>query len=130
MGNNLTINKILISIIFIAFIFTAIDGILHFLINYLEIKPGISYFTLSPLSTYMLGKFITTIIVGIIILFILSYTNLSKRGVIFYFSIILTIILEIRYFYYDYTYNWHVINMIIHFILLYIISLLILNLED
>ena len=116
------INKFIIPLIILATLFTIADGLVHYSWDFLKISSQ-GYYGLSSLASYMLGKFITTIIAGYIILFFLSnIKSINKNTRMFLFTLVLTIILQIRYFYLDYTLNWHLVNMALHFNILYFLS--------
>ena len=107
-------------IFLVALIFINADGLIQYFWEYLAITSS-GYYGLSPLTSYIIGKFLVTFILGGILLLFLDKKNLDYKNRNLLLIIILTIILELRYLYiYDYTYTWHIINMINHFLILYI----------
>ncbi len=117
----------------IAILFTFSDWIFHYFVSYLYIDEYAEpQFLLNifnnPLFWYSIGKFLGTVILGSLVLFSAS----KKKLGIYLQSVILTLIvvipLQIRYItVYNYSFMWHVYVILLHMILLYLSSILIMS---
>lgn len=116
--------KLLLTITIISIVFTLLDGVVHYFFEPLEIYNN-SYFGLTPLISYMLGKFVTAFIIGGILLFILSIFTKKPLILTSILTFLLVVILEIRYFsIFEYPVIWHILNTLNHVIILFIVTLL------
>ncbi|MEK6914092.1 MAG: hypothetical protein AABW83_00420 [Nanoarchaeota archaeon] len=114
-------------LILIVFIFTIIDLVLHYSIEYLEIYyypiPNfLKFISDSPTIWYGIGKFLGSFIIGILcypLLIKIKY-NLNKSLTL---TVITVLLLEARYILSGYyTISWDLFNAINHFIVLFICS--------
>lgn len=116
--------KLLYSLVLAALVFTLVDGFVHYYFDYLEISAkggNVIYNSNAPLLGYMLGKFIGTVILGYLAVYFLSKQKLKNK--LLYFTAIIVGILEIRYYFSgDYSLQWHLLNISMHSIILYITS--------
>ena len=122
------LKKIIFSVILISVIFTIIDALIHYVtealeIYYYPIPAFLLTISSSPLFWYAIGKFVGTIIMGIIILMFLTRTKLKLISGTFIFALIIIILLEVRYILSGYYSNtWHVYNTIMHSVVLFVTS--------
>src|SRR3989344_7136065 len=109
----------------IVFAFTCLDAIVHAFfepleIYYYPIPEDFRFISDSPLFWYAVGKFVGTTIMGSLLFFLIKRIN-SIQGKILTFTIIIVILIEIRYILSgQYGGLWDFYNMINHFITLYI----------
>lgn len=117
-------------LILIVFIFTIVDLILHYSIEYLEIYyypiPNVlKFISDSPLIWYGIGKFIGSFIIGILCypLLLRIKGNLNKSLTL---TLITIVLLEVRYIISGYyTLSWDLFNAVNHFIVLFFSSYLV-----
>lgn len=120
--------KFIFSVIIISLIFTLIDALFHLSFEALEVYsyalPNFLFSLHLPASFwYAIGKFIGTTIIGLIVLIVLSKTNLKGKIKTTVFTVIIIVLLEFRYYISrDYSNSWHAYNMAVHFIVLLVIS--------
>ena len=112
--------KILKRSLITTFIFVLLDAIIHFFYNPLEIKTATYNYisNVNPLFNYSIGKFIATFIL-LMVLFYLFENIKFKYEYLEYATPILIIIsiLELSYFIYHFSgWNWHIQNIISHYI--------------
>ena len=114
-------------LIVIVAVFTLVDLILHYSIEYLEIYyypiPNfLKFISDSPLIWYGIGKFIGSFIIGLLCypLIIRLKSNLTKSLTL---TIITILLLEARYMISGYyTISWDLFNAVNHFVVLFISS--------
>lgn len=117
--------RFFICLLLIVAIFTLLDTLIHAFyepleIYYYPIIPALKFISTSPLFWYAVGKFVGTIIMGSLLFFLVKRLN-SIQGKILTFTIIIVILIEIRYILSgQYGGLWDFYNMINHFITLYI----------
>jgi len=128
MRKKLSFKKNFSIVALITIIFTAIDALIHFLwvtisVYYYPIPKGLEFISNSPLFWYAVGKFIATVILGLILLHFLTKSKWNIYIKTLLFSIIIVVLLQLRYLYSGYYGTlWHVYVMIMHFVVLTITS--------
>lgn len=105
----------------VSIIFTGLDSLIHIFVPYFEIISYkynfLSFLNIPLVFPYAIGKFISTIIMLIILLYIFSKMKSYWKYNIMAFIIV--VILEIRYMFDPYySMLWHTFNLIIHYIFL------------
>ena len=112
------IGNAFLSSLIIAVPFTLIDAVFHYFLKPLEISEYSYKFLLpylnSPLFWYAIGKFLGTILLGTIILSLIP-KKLNLYSKTFIYTLLIVILLQIRYFYTGYyEINWHLLNLALH----------------
>ncbi|MBI2629839.1 hypothetical protein HYW76_01935 [Candidatus Pacearchaeota archaeon] len=125
-------NIILIAVIS-SFIFTLIDWFFHYLIPFLNI----SYFAErqflleaynNPLFWYSIGKFVFSVIIGIIILLFAYNSKIKNKFLALIYTLLIVIIIQLRYVYTNaYGILWNLIVLLLHIAILYLASLITFN---
>ncbi|MEK6871401.1 MAG: hypothetical protein AABX16_00690, partial [Nanoarchaeota archaeon] len=106
-------------------IFTILDTLVHAFfepleIYYYPIPNAFKFISTSYLFWYAVGKLVGTTIMGSILFFLIKRIK-NLRAKVLTFTIIIVILIEIRYMLSgDYSTRWDLYNMINHFIMLYI----------
>jgi len=116
-----------LSLLIISLIFTLADLFLHYTLESIEIyyypiPEFLKFISTSSLIWYGIGKFFGTIILGLLLYPLIKKIKSYKLKILL-FTLIIVIILEVRYLisgYYDSI--WHTINFINHFIVLFVSS--------
>lgn len=127
---------ILLIVAVISLLFTFGDFLVHYLykgleVSYYSIPSPLLKISSSPLLWYVIGKFITTIILGFILLLFLINTNLKSYIKYYIFTSVIVIFLEVRYIISGYySFFWHVLNIINHSIILFIVTFIVLKYQD
>ena len=117
-----------ISLILIALIFTLLDLLFHYFIEYLTIYQYpifIPFISESSLFWYSIGKLLTTLIVGSMLLLFFKKTKINYNSKLLIFTTIITFLLQIRYILIKnvyYTMTWHLAVLALHWVLLYAAS--------
>lgn len=112
-------------LLLIVAVFTFLDTLVHAFYEPLEIYyypiPAVfSFISTSPLFWYAMGKFGGTIIMGSLLFFLVKRIK-NLQGKVFAFTMIIVILIEVRYMFSGYySLRWDLYNMINHFITLYI----------
>ena len=106
-------------------IFTLLDALVHAFyepleIYYYPIIESFKFISTSPLFWYAVGKFVGTTIMSSLLFFLVKRIN-SLQGKVLTFTLIIVILIEVRYMLSGYySGRWDLYNMINHFITLYI----------
>ena len=125
----LSFKKNISVVVLITILFTLIDTIVHYFwealeIYYYPIPKSLEFISSSPLFWYAIGKFVATIIFGVILLYFLVKVKWNFYLKTFIFSAVIVALLEVRYALSGYYgTQWHIYNTIMHFIVLYISSI-------
>ena len=122
--------RYLIWVAVIVALFTAIDFIVHFTVDYLgvyyyPIPQSLKFISETPLVWYAIGKFLGAVVIGALLFPIVKrIPKLWAKS--FVFTIIIISLLEVRYILSGYYGNlWHVYNFIQHGIALLVVSYLV-----
>lgn len=119
------INKLIFPLVLISLIFTLIDYMLHDAIDFLavtyySIPSQFVYLGYSPLVWYAIGKFLGTILLGLIGLYIIPKFKVGRRYKALFLTLLIVLPLQLRYLYGGYyTPNWHIAVLLLHFFILY-----------
>ncbi len=119
------INRLILPLVLISLIFTLIDYMLHDAIDFLAvtyypIPSQFVYLDYSPLVWYAIGKFIGTIVLGAIGLYIIPKFKATRQYKTLSLTLFIILPLQLRYLYgWYYTTNWHILVLLLHFFILY-----------
>jgi hypothetical protein len=117
-------------LVVVVMLFTIIDSIIHATVEFLEvysypIPHVLEFISTSPLFWYAMGKFFGTVIIGSLLYSLVKHIR-NYPVAILVFSVIITVLLEIRYIVSgDYSSTWHLANFLQHTIALYVVSYLV-----
>ena len=112
-------------LLLIVAIFTLLDTLVHAFfepleIYYYPIPDSFKFISTSPLFWYAVGKFVGTTIMGSLLFFLIKRIK-SLQGKVLAFTIIIVILIEVRYMLSgQYELTWDLYNAINHLITLYI----------
>lgn len=98
-------------------LFVLADGLIHFFTPLKVISYRYSFLPFSPLTLYIIGKYIGTFIMFFLLLWIFSKTKIRGFARYSLITLIIVSLLELRYIldpYYGIF--WHIINFISHYI--------------
>lgn len=112
---------ILLSSFLISVVFTILDTLVHYFYEPLEIYyyPFHFFGVQSALANYAMSKLVSTTILLFILFFLFSKTKLNKYIQYSLITLIVVILLELRYIIGGYyTSTWHFLNFINHYLTL------------
>jgi len=108
--------KVFLLSFFAILIFTLVDYFFHFIVPEFSVP-----------SWYFRNKLIYGTLIGFIFLLTVKNLKLSTLKKSFLFSLIVVLLLQIRYLYYGYTLQFHLFFIPMHFLILFATSLILFN---
>lgn len=121
MGIPISKRMLLLSSFLVSAIFTVLDTLVHYFYEPLEVYyyPFHFFGVQSPLANYAMSKLVSTTILLFIFFYIFSKTKFSKYIQYGLITLIVVILLELRYIIGGYyTPVWHILNFINHYLAL------------